>query len=237
MDADHGAHAPRGTVAAAGSQSAMPHRPEAKSAKDWSDLDTRWDGRARLAAEWLQAETGVADIGCGLMTLEPFLPAATTYVPMDLVRRDGRTLVVDLARDRIPEVACSAAVMLGVLEYLDDIGFVLRQLPRFPKAVISYNHYALNDVLWALGLRRRRVDWARRYSRGGFRRAMIDAGLRITRERRVRHGERLYEVRPAGTGPAATDQPADVQAGGVQAASVQPGRAGYAVSAPSAVGR
>jgi len=182
----------------------MPDQTVAKTTQHWSALDTKWDQRARLAAEWLQAEESVADIGCGLMTLEPFLPAATTYVPMDLVRRDDRTLVVDLARERIPQVACSAAVLLGVLEYLDDIGFVLRQLTQFPKGVISYNHYALNDVLWALGLRKKRVDWARRYTHGGFRRAMTEAGLRITRERRVRLGERLYEVRPAATGHSGT---------------------------------
>jgi len=163
----------------------------------WANLSTKWDRRARMAAEWLQAETAVADIGCGLMTLEPYLARGTRYVPMDLVARDSRTLVFDLGKDRIPPVACGAAALLGVLEYIDDVPFVLEQLTRFPRSLISYNQLSPHDLLWKLHLRPKRVDWRHRYSKSTFRRLLRDSGLKIARERKVRIGETLFEVVPA----------------------------------------
>jgi len=174
-----------------------------KRPESWAGLNTKWERRTRLAAEWLQDAAVVADIGCGLMALEAFLPASTRYLPMDVVPRDARTLVFDLNKDPIPAVDCDAAVFLGVLEYTDDVGLVLTQVRRFPRCLISYNHVSINDWLWKIGLRPKRVDWRNRYTKAGFRALLASAGLRIMRERRVRLGETLYEVRPALTGPLA----------------------------------
>jgi hypothetical protein len=165
--------------------------------KNWVDLNTRWEQRTKLAAEWLQNDCVVADIGCGLMTLEAYLPSATKYLPMDLVPRDSRTLVFDINHSPIPTVSCDVAVMLGVLEYTDNVALVLQQLQQFPRCVISYNHVSLNDFLWKIGLRRKRVNWRQRYTRANFRRLLMSSGLQVIRERKIRLGERLYEVRPA----------------------------------------
>lgn len=162
----------------------------------WAGLDTKWENRSRLAAEWLQNEKIVADIGCGLMALESFLPEHTVYLPMDVVRRDERTVVVDLNREPIPQFTCDAAVMLGVLEYIDDVGAIFEQLRRFPRTLISYNHISINDFLWKMGLRKKHVDWRNRNSKASLRRLLADAGLVIVRERVIRLGEMLYEIRP-----------------------------------------
>jgi hypothetical protein len=164
--------------------------------ESWAALDTKWERRTQLAAEWLRGERVVADIGCGLMTLEGFLPKSSTYVPMDVVRRDARTIIFDLNKDRIPAVACDAAVLLGVLEYVDDLGSVLAQLRRFPKTLLSYNHISLNDLLWKAGLRPKLVTWRNRHTKSSLRRLLRSSGLQIMRERMIRVGEKLYEVRP-----------------------------------------
>lgn len=162
----------------------------------WAGLDTKWENRTRLAAEWLQNEKIVADIGCGLMALESFLPEQTIYLPMDVVRRDARTVVVDLNREPIPQFTCDAVVMLGVLEYIDDVEAVFDQLRRFPKTLISYNHISVNDFLWKLGLRKKHVDWRNRNSKTSLRKLLAKAGLVIVRERSIRLGETLYEIHP-----------------------------------------
>lgn len=162
----------------------------------WDALQTKWQRRSQMAADWLQDSRIVADVGCGLMTLEPLLSSSATYIPMDLVPRDARTIVFDLNHDRIPPVSCDAMVMLGVLEYSDDLASILSQLRQFPKVLLSYNHVSINDVLWKLHLRTKRVTWRNRHTRASLRRSIAAAGLRIVRERKIRIGERLYEIVP-----------------------------------------
>jgi hypothetical protein len=174
---------------------------EFEGAESWATLKMTWDKRARIAGEWLQTDLVVADIGCGLMTLEAYLPKATTYVPMDLLARDSRTLVFDLRKDPIPLIECDVAVMLGVLEYIDDVVPVLEQLNQFPRSVISYNHFSSHDIVWKLGLRPKLVTWRNRHTRFHFRRLLKLCGLQILRERRVRLGEALYEVMPGSLDP------------------------------------
>jgi hypothetical protein len=165
--------------------------------ESWAALNTKWERRAQLAAEWLRGERVVADIGCGLMTLEGFLPKSSTYVPMDVVRRDARTILVDLNEEKIPVVACDAAVLLGVLEYVDDLESIFAQLRLFPKTLFSYNHISFNDFLWIAGLRPKLVTWRNRHTKSSLRRLLRSSGLQIIRERLIRVGEKLYEVRPA----------------------------------------
>jgi hypothetical protein len=162
----------------------------------WQALATKWDARTRLAAEWLQSAESVADLGCGLMAIEPLLKPGATYVPMDIVPRDSRTIIVDIDRDAIPSVTCDALLMLGVLEYAAEPASLIAQLTRFPRTILSYNHWSLNDILWSLRLREKLVTWKNRLTRRELRRLVGHAGLRIVRERPIRVGERLLEIVP-----------------------------------------
>ena len=58
-----------------------------------------WSKRAALAAEFLGFARSVADLGCGTMTLERYLSEGTRYVPVDVCRRDERTIVCDFNVD------------------------------------------------------------------------------------------------------------------------------------------
>src|SRR5271154_6684946 len=83
------------------------------------DFGEGWQPRAAAAAEWLADAARVADLGCGTMRLERFLRPGQGYLPVDVARRDERTLVLDLNEPsdlaRLP--AADACALLGILEY------------------------------------------------------------------------------------------------------------------------
>ncbi|WP_422002588.1 methyltransferase domain-containing protein [Reyranella sp.] len=71
----------------------------------------------------------VLDLGCGNMKLGEFIrPAGVGYVPADVVARSPDCLVVDLNAQEVPRVEAECAVMIGILEFLDDPMKVLRDI-------------------------------------------------------------------------------------------------------------
>lgn len=104
------------------------------------NLHAAWSERASIAATILSDAASVIDIGCGRMDIETHLPASTTYIPADLVRRDERTLICDLNAGVLPDAVAEAAVLLGVLEYVHDAEKTLAELSaRWSRIVLSYN--------------------------------------------------------------------------------------------------
>jgi hypothetical protein len=96
----------------------------------------------------------VLDIGCGAMALEGMLPQGCTYLPLDCVRRDARTVVRDLNREPFPEIAADMAFALGMLEYVYDVPRFLRGLrAAVPRALLSYHPLDRNigRDRWSLG--------------------------------------------------------------------------------------
>jgi hypothetical protein len=89
----------------------------------WSDtsrLSIEWDQRAKEVSEWIPAGVRLIDIGCGQMAVEKVVKDCN-YIPVDIVRRDHRTTVVDLNVEPLPPsllMKTDYAVLLGVLEYL-----------------------------------------------------------------------------------------------------------------------
>lgn len=59
------------------------------------------------------------------MALERYLDPSQTYVPVDLVARDERTIVLDLEHDDLSRIAADACALLGVMSYLFDVPAVL----------------------------------------------------------------------------------------------------------------
>ena len=99
-----------------------------------------WSARAQVAATLLEGQTSVADIGCGMMPLEHFLELGVTYIPVDVVARDSRTIVVDLNVQDLPELGAHAIVGLGLLEYIYDVPrFLARLAATCTVVVLSYN--------------------------------------------------------------------------------------------------
>lgn len=72
------------------------------------------------------------------MELERHIPDAA-YIPVDCVKRDARTVVVDLNRAPVPGMRTEAASLLEVIEYIHDVPALLSNLARsYSKLVISY---------------------------------------------------------------------------------------------------
>jgi hypothetical protein len=105
-----------------------------------------WEDRARAAAAFVPPGSRVLDIGCGDMAVERFLPEGCVYLPLDVVARDERTMVIDLNRQRLPAIEADFVIGLGVLEYIYDLPALFRQLARqIPQGLFTY--YPLNESI------------------------------------------------------------------------------------------
>jgi hypothetical protein len=113
------------------------------SAPLWSsseEFDEGWKRRIAAMASHIKTPCSVADFGCGMMWLEQLLPPGSTYVPIDLVRRDDRTIVLDLNRDALTSIHAEVAFLSGVLEYVENVELFTRKLSDagFRKIILSY---------------------------------------------------------------------------------------------------
>jgi tRNA (cmo5U34)-methyltransferase len=113
-------------------------------AKDrWADVEKTYGhsnpDRAKEIAGKLIAfgVTGVLDLGCGDMKLGQLLKAeGVAYAPADVIARSPECLVVDLNADEVPSVDVECAVMIGVLEFLEDPIGVLRDISNKYRRVL-----------------------------------------------------------------------------------------------------
>ncbi len=115
-----------------------------RSMRDWSDPKNylpSWDNRAAEAAKFIPERSRVLDIGCGRMAVRGFLPPGCSYIPADLTRWTEDTIQVDLNAGQFPEGTYDVIVMLGVLEYLNDVPAVLAKARvHASRLITSYNH-------------------------------------------------------------------------------------------------
>lgn len=107
-------------------------------------VDRAWAVRMRTAATMLMPEMraggSLIDLGCGAMGFKNHIKPEIRYIPADIVKRSDDTILIDLNRGQWPDTQATAAVALGVLEYIYDLDafFVgLRQIA--PMAVITYH--------------------------------------------------------------------------------------------------
>ncbi len=170
---------------------------ESPPPKGFVKVDALWVRRSRIAAGWiLDATSGnlpaVVDIGCGQMSISAFLPAHTLYIGCDHVARDLDTIVIDLNEASLPLFDVADAVMLGVLEYIDDVPALLAQLQQFERITLSYCTHAF----WRSGTKRTRY-WRNAYSARQFKALLRAAGFEIVRQRYLRVGEMLFQIKRA----------------------------------------
>lgn len=151
--------------------------------------DWEWEGRARLAADWLGKPAALVDVGCGVMTLKRLLPE-TRYIGVDVASRDDNTVVVDLNAQALPQFDAPAAAALGVMEYLLDPAAFMRGLRQFEQVVMTYNHLTLVKG------RKKRLSqfWVNHLTRRELADLFKASGFRVVRERRLSFGERMYDL-------------------------------------------
>jgi len=154
-----------------------------------------WHRRAAAAAEWLRAAPAVVDLGCGGMILEEYLGPGQEYIPVDLVARDHRTIVLDLERDAFPTFAADTCALLGVLAYLFEPLPVLEKIRcSFACCVVSYNVNPDVELRLSRG-------WVNHLDREGLVRLFRDAGFAVAREHALEGYQRLFELAPASVSP------------------------------------
>lgn len=135
-----------------------------------------WDERARLAAQLVKPGSSVLDLGCGpIQPLRALLPSGCRYVPADLIRWSEEVIQVDLNAGELPQGCFDYIVMLGVLEYLDDVPTVLHRLRTISdNLVVSYCH----PTRFANIAKRRALHWINDFRKRAFLRILVDAGWR-----------------------------------------------------------
>lgn len=99
----------------------------------------KWDSRAKRAAELLCGQSGVIDMGCGLMNLKRHLSPDQTYIPVDGTSRGPDSIVCDFDLEDPPACDVPSMACLGLIEYLQDPQRFLNETARrYRIAVVSY---------------------------------------------------------------------------------------------------
>lgn len=81
----------------------------------------------------------VIDVGAGSMSLGRLLNPEVRYYPVDYERHCDETLVCDLNAYQFPDIKADAAVLAGILEYLNDVDWLFDTLAeRVSVIVLSY---------------------------------------------------------------------------------------------------
>ena len=155
------------------------------------DFGDRWQARAVAAATWLTVASSVADLGCGSMNLERCLRADQRYFPVDLVRRDERTLVLDLNKpsDLAHLPKADACALLGVIEYSYVPNELLDALRgKYRQVVASFNVFNSEQNLEG----RLSNGWVVHFTYDEilemfYRHGFILSGAEVCEERRLEH--------------------------------------------------
>jgi Flp pilus assembly protein TadD len=158
-------------------------------------LEAAWAARSKLAASFIPAGARVIDLGCGAMHVERFLPYGCSYVPVDVTRRDERTLICDLNRDPPPlaEIARADMIsMLGVWEYLYEPAMVFRALASVRKPLIC--SYCVTEMTQHLD--RGALGWVNAFSSTEFVAMAEAAGFRLQTQTSVDGIQKLFRFVP-----------------------------------------
>ena len=153
----------------------------------WAQMDnlaTQWDARAATAAKYIPAGSSVLDIGAGAMALGTALAPGCTYQPADVVERRPGCFVVDLNRREFPPGTYDWVTFLGVLEYIHDPAWPLRQAAgAAPRMIVTY----CTDIGADPALRRG-MGWVNDLPAATFRALLEQSGWRVDEAFEVKRG-------------------------------------------------
>ena len=179
-------------------------RTRSTDSERWSDPRNLACGsaisRMVAAARFIPSGCRVLDLGAGTEALRACLAPDCQYAAVDLVSRGPGTIVADLNAGDFPAGRFDVVVALAVLEYIHDVGALLRRAAAAaPLAVVSYcaQHERSGNG--------ERFGWCNAMTFVDFLDVVHGAGWTIARAE-VLHGEPsftqwLFALRPTRSGP------------------------------------
>lgn len=173
----------------------LPHRDYWSRKESFNPV---WSKRAALASTFIVPGSWVVDVGCGQMQLRDYLPTGCRYTPADLTQWTEEVHSIDLDAGQFPPGTYDCAVILGVLEYLQQPQDVLQWAQSTcDRLVVSYCH----PTPVATVRNRRRKHWINGFSESEFRDLLIGAGWHVSstaiHSTRLRHQQVVYSCRSA----------------------------------------
>lgn len=91
----------------------------------------------------------ILDIGCCDMFLEDYLKKnffIFEYIPCDLFKRNEKTFVIDLNKEIKYLPNSDYCIFSGVLEYLLDLEYVLKEVKKYSKNIIFSYSIKVQDI-------------------------------------------------------------------------------------------
>ncbi|NDV24365.1 FkbM family methyltransferase [Desulfovibrio sp. JC022] len=86
----------------------------------WNMLGNEADLRAGMAGQLVPENSSVLDAGAGVMLLRDYIPESSTYIPLDIVARNRKTIVADLNQQQFPEQNFDVICALFLLEFIHE---------------------------------------------------------------------------------------------------------------------
>jgi hypothetical protein len=167
----------------------------------WDEIEREkdlkgWIPRSVKAARYFDQCDSVVDLGCGTMSLECYLKPGTKYIPVDVARRDKRTILVDLNREPLPILTAGGIAGLGLLGYLFDVpGLIKLCADRYRFAVFSYNAV---DMPGAQPNRLANA-WVNAYSSSDLEAIFTGHGFQILDRHALDQSQLLWQLRGRGS--------------------------------------
>jgi hypothetical protein len=152
------------------------------------NIYSSWEPRSKMVAALVPKDSRVIEFGAGRRVLEKYLDPSCTYRPSDIVERGPGTLVCDLNERPLPDLGVDAydvAVIVGVLEYVNDLPSMLDWLTRSVTTVVltyacarAAPHSARAVFEGAVRLRH---GWVNSYREAELRKLFGDRGFDVAR--------------------------------------------------------
>lgn len=122
--------------------------------KEWDVFETKLDekespidyqmfeNRVAVMAGMIGSEIkSILDLGAGNMSLKKYISKNINYYPVDYCRRDDDTILCNFNRKEFPEQKADAVFISGLLEYISDYSWFVKEICNCgaKEIILSYN--------------------------------------------------------------------------------------------------